>query len=312
MSIRQDLLGPLPKADQWKTMFAGKLAQPNELAMQVFRTQKLAGKPFLEQAKELERLYWQNPDSGTEDIVFFNHVRAGTLNAARRFYLESRENLLDSVRTANGLGQYVYLCGYFKGDAKLCEMALEDSRSGSFGDMRLHLWDVAIRDDRTQLTTQVDELITRYESNEGPQSRGARLKSFLPLLPALSDPKDPQHKKAIHYFGNDVEWVDLRWLWVEKFKLPKEDAIAFLGGRETDAARHALVCYLDGDTEGAHSAADAAVDQENIPARIRVLARCVSMKLAKNAAEPVVADLKPAGATSARAAVFARLTEKQK
>jgi hypothetical protein len=309
--IRQDQLAPLPKAAEWETELAEQLTQPTELSMQVYRVQKLVGKPFVEQAKELERLYWQNPDSGTEDIVFFHYAGGGALDAAKRFYMESRENLNDSVRTSNGLGHYAYLTGYFKHDATLCAMAMRDSASSSYQDMVLHIWDAATRDDRASLEKIAGELIERYEPDAGRKSTGRKLRDFLPLLPALADVKDPQHKTAIGYFRGDADFVILRWLWIEKFKLSKEDAIAFLGGRETDAARHVLVCRLDGDGESARKAADALMDQENIRAEQRVLARCVSMELAKDTPEPVVPDLKPAGAVSARTAVMARLGKNQ-
>jgi hypothetical protein len=309
--IRQDKLAPLPKAAEWEIELAEQLPQPTELAMQVYRTQKLVGKPLLEQAKELERLYWQNPDSGTEDVVFLHYAKAGALDAAKRFYLESRENLNDSVRTSNGLGHYAYLVGHFKGDAAFCEMAMEDSRSASYQDMVLHIWDAAVHDDRSALAKLADELIQRYEPEAGAKAAGPMLKHFLRLLPALANPNDPEHKAAIGYFRGEANWTILRWLWIEKFQLSKDDAIAFLGGRETDAARHVLVCYLDGDAAGARAATDALMDQENPRADVRVLARCVSMELAKDVPEPVVPDLKPADATSARAAVMARLPKNQ-
>jgi hypothetical protein len=310
--VRKDEAGSLPKLAKWKTQLSEQLPQPTLLAIQVYRTEKLVGRPFLERAKELERLYWQNPDSATEDTVFFHYSCAGALDAAKRFYLESRENLNDSVRTSNGLGHYAWLVGYFKGDASLREMAMEDSASSSYQDMILHIWDAAIQDDRVELKKLTEEAIERYEPDASKKSVGRRLKEFLPLLPALSNAADPQHKKAIDFFHGEASWVVLRWLWIEKFKLSKDDAIAFLGGRETDPARHVLVCYFQGDAEGARSGTDALLDREDVRAELRVLARCVSMKMAKGVSEPSVPDLKPVDAVSARAAVLARLADKQR
>jgi len=311
-SIRLDLLAPLPKAGEWMAKSAEQLPQPTKLSINAVWQKKYAERPLLDIAKELERLYWQNPDCEMEDWVFLYYAKAGAFNAARRFYLESRENLLDSVKTSNGLGHYAYLVGYLKNDASLREMALEDSRCGSYGDMQLHIWDAAIQDDRAQLRRQVEELIERYEREKGPEAPGARLKGFLLLLPALANANDPKHKQAISYFGNDPNWVILRWLWIDKLKLPKDEAIAFLGGRETDAPRQVIICYLDGDAEKARSAAEALMHQVGTSAERCILAKFLSMKVGKGATEPVVADMKPAGASSARAAVLARLAEKQK
>jgi hypothetical protein len=308
-SIRRDLRGPLPKADEWMAAMVERLPQPTKFSVHAVWDTKFHGKSLLETARELEKMYWQNPDSQMEDWVFLYYARSGAFGAARRFYLESRENLLDPVGTSSGLGHYVYTVGYLENDTDLREMALKDSASGSYADMLLHIWDAGIRDDRDELKQQVDELIERYESTDGPMSRGARMKQFLPLLPALANAGDPRHQEAINYFGNDASWVMLRWIWIEKFKLSKEDAIAFLGGRETDAARHVLACYLDGDAEKTVQASDGLMRQSDASAEQCILARFLGDKLAK-IKEPDVPDLKPANASSARAAVLARLAEK--
>ncbi|MDB6040369.1 MAG: hypothetical protein JWM99_4210, partial [Verrucomicrobiales bacterium] len=57
----------------------------------------------------------------------------------------------------------------------------------------------------------------------------------------------PKHEIALHYFGRSANWTTLRWIFCEQFKLTPEDAIQFLGGRETDLYRRALICYLDKD-----------------------------------------------------------------
>jgi hypothetical protein len=127
------------------------------------------------------------------------------------------------------------------------------------------------------------------------------------LLPALADPKDAKHQQALTYFGSEPKWVILRWLWIEKFKLSTDDGITFLGGRETDAARHALVCYLEGDVEKTRTAVDQLMHHTDAAAEQCVLARFLSMKLSKDVKEPSVPDLRPKDAGSARAAVMARL-----
>jgi hypothetical protein len=267
---------------------------------------------MLEQAKELERLYWQNPDSEMEGWVFSLYTKAGAFDAARRFYVESRENFLDSVKIASGVGTCAYVLGYLKNDATLRKLALEDSASASYNDMLLGIWDAAIRDDRDELQLRVDELIERYEGDDGPEAVGKKIKRFLRLLPALEDPKHPQHQTATHYFRNYLGAVIVRWIWIEKFKMSKEDAIEFLGGKEADAIRHVLVCYLEGDAEKTRVAADAFINQDDARLEQCVLAKFISLKLATDSKEPAVPDLKPARVTSARAAVLARIAEKVK
>ena len=124
-------------------------------------------------------------------------------------------------------------------------MVLADSSSGSLNDMCLHIWDAALEDNTNALRQNTQELIDRYENKKGPASRGRTLLAFLPLLPALRDPQHADHQKALEYFGRDAWWLMLRWFWIEKFHLKTQDAVTFLGGRETDRIRRVLICYLD-------------------------------------------------------------------
>jgi hypothetical protein len=308
-SIRQDLRASLPKAQEWMSASVEQLPQPTRTGVYATWNTKFSGKSLLQIAEELEKLYWQNPDSKMEDWVFLYYAKAGAFNAARRFYKESHGNLLDPVYTSNGLGHYAFILGYLLNDASLRQMALEDSASASYDDMILHMWDAAIQDSRAELANQVDELIERYEKDKGPKAFGAQLKEFLPLLPALANAKDPKHSEAISYFGKDTICVTLRWIWIEKFKLSKEDAIAFLGGRETDAPRHVLICYLDGDAEKTLQACNELMHRNDANAEQSILAKYLCDKLAKTK-ELDVPELKPADASSARTAVLARLAEK--
>src|SRR5208283_1487228 len=193
------------------------------------------------------KLYWKNPDCGLEDRVFRDYAYVGAFKSARRFYTEARTNIIDPVEFSNRLGLMAYVTAYLSKDEAMRQMVLEDSKSGSFNDMCLRIWDAALRDDTAELEQNIRDLIERYETQKGPESRGRRLLGFLPLLPALRDPQHADHEKALHYFGRDDSWLILRWLWIEKFNVKSPDAVTFLGGGGTDTYRHLLVCYLDGD-----------------------------------------------------------------
>ena len=64
------------------------------------------------------------------------------------------------------------------------------------------------------------------------------------------DPKNPKYSEALDYFSGTDRWSILRWIWIRRFELPKEDAITFLGGRENEPFLGFLVHYLLGDQEG--------------------------------------------------------------
>jgi hypothetical protein len=239
--------------------------------------------------------------------VISYYSQAGAFPAARRFYLRARTNFLDTVAVSQGIGQSAFVLGYCLHDPQLRQLALEDSASASSGDMMLHIWDAALRNDRTALKEITEEMIERYEPKAGADSRARRLREFLPLLDALVDAAHPRHKEAIDHFGNYNGWVFLRWIWIEKFKLSKEDAIAFLGGREASPAVHPLVCALEQDVEGATKALDEMINKNDLPIPMMVLATYTCRKAAKQSLDTAVPDLMPRDATPTRSAVLARL-----
>lgn len=285
---------------------AERLPQPSRLYISAMWQTKFANKESVPVAQELERLYWQNPDGGFEDNVFNSYIHAGAFASARRFYGQSRSNILSPVAVSHGRGRTAFVMGCIFDDPELRRMAMEDSSSGSSSDMIMHIWDAAIRDDLDDLQENTQELIDRYETSSGPNSRGKRLMKFLALFPALKDPKHPSRREALTYFGKENQWIVLRWIWIEKFKLPPNDAITFLGGRENDAMRRVLVCYLEGNLSGAQEAlkeykraTDRAMDGF-------FLAHYVTHKLAKEPEKPDQ-DLQPVDASTTRDLLAAKL-----
>jgi hypothetical protein len=308
-SIRRDLRKPVLHAEDLMAELAEKLAQPTQLYADAVWYTKFAPLTDLERARELEKNYWKNPDCGLEDWVVRYYCLAGDLKAARRFYIEARENFLDSVRTSNGVGQPAFVLGYILHDSKLRQMAFEDSASGSYADMTLHIWDDAIRKDSTELGAQVEELIERYEPNTGKDSAGRRLQNFLPFLPALANSKDPQHREAIHYFERDTSWYILRWIWIQNFKLSKQDAIAFLGGDEAGGPIRVVNLYLEGDAKKTAATMTELSHKNEGRTEQLALASCLSRTLNGGSLDAGTPDLKPADAASTYKTVLSQLTK---
>jgi len=223
--------------------FEPLVAQPGPIYARAMGYQEL---DHFDRAVKYEELYWKNPDAGLESMIFRNYLLAGAFKSARRFYAQSRDNLDDPITVSNGLGLLAYASGVLRKDPLLCQWAIEDSFCGSYRDMTLQIWEAARKDNRGELKQNVVELIERYESDE-PNGAGARLSNFLHLLPSLADPAGKRHAEALRYFGKSPDWIFLRWMWIDQFKLPKEEAIEFLGGRESDQLRRALVSYYDKD-----------------------------------------------------------------
>lgn len=295
------------KADILLPQLAEKLPETTHLNLNAVYPIKYAKKNPFEIAQALERLYWQDIECGFENHVFNNYLLAGAYKSARRFFVQTRPYVLDPIAVSNGRGSVAFVMGYVLDDPELRRVALEASRSGSASDMSMHIWEAAIRDNAADLKANTQELIDRYETRSGASSRGRRLMGFLPLLPALKDPKHADRSEALNYFGDSAQWLVLRWIWINKYKLSKDDAIRFLGGRETDPFRHVLICYLESDAAAAKEALKGYADPDKRFSEQTFLAYYLAHSLQKKPFDKPEPDLKPPNARSVREAVFAKL-----
>lgn len=306
-TLNNEALAKIPHAVDLKYQFAETLPQPTRLYVRCVYDRKFKTLGNLERGQEMEKLYWKNPDCGMEDRVFRNYAVSGAFKSAKRFYTQARTNIIDPVGFSNRLGLMVFVTAYLLNDEGMRQMVLEDSRSASFNDMCLHIWDAAIHDNSTELEQNVRALIERYETQKGPESRGRRLLEFLPLLPALRDPQHADHQKALQYFGRDDSWLVLRWLWIEKFNLKSHDAITFLGGRETDLCRHVLVCYLDRDEKALVDATNQFLASRDTVDEFSVLSSFLCRKLHHPTDSLEGPDLKPVDSRSIRQLVLSEV-----
>lgn len=311
-SINSNERTNVPKADVLMPQLAQKIPETTRIHLSAVWDSKYTNKNPFEVAQALERLYWQDVSSGFENEIINNYVKAGAYKSARRFFMQTREYVLDPVQVSNTRGQIAFVLGYLENDPELRRAAMLASRSGSSSDMYLHIWEAAIRDDIPQLTKNIQQLVSRYQSSAGPDSSGRKMLKFLPLLPALKDPNHASREEALRYFSNEAGWTVLRWIWIQKFKLPNEDAITFLGGRETEAFRHILVCSLEGKRKEAEVALQSYLESTSRFNEQTLLAGYVTDKMRNKPFNKPEPDLKPAEVVSVREAVLARLKEKQR
>lgn len=211
---------------------------------------KSVDQQHLDQARELERLYWDNDTEEMGRRTLQAYLTAEAYPSVIRFYQQIRSNLTDTISFSHRLGHSLFLLGYFQTNANLQSWAIENSQSGSGSDMQLSFYRAAAKDDQKALAAAVEEFVERYESGSGPESPGRKLQGFLPLLPALADSKSAKYSEALEYFAGSDRWSILRWICVRRFGLPQEDAITFLGGRENEPFLGFLVQYLLADQDG--------------------------------------------------------------
>ena len=305
-AIDNEGLRQLPKAADLKYSIAETLPEPTLVKVRATFDRKYRGVDIFERAQEYERMYWQNPDSGLEGRTLFGYMVSGCYASVRRFYNQSRSNYTDPVGFSNVSGLELFVLGYALNDADLRAKVLEDSRSASYSDMIMHIWEAGIQDDAKQMEAGAKELVDRYEQEQGVNSLGRRLLKFLPLLPALKDPKHSSRREAVEFFGKEPGWTILRFIWIEKYKIPVSEAAVLLGGRENDAFTQLLIAYLEKDKPKVRENRDL-LNTPDARNEYRVLAACLYERLAPNEHNYRDVDLKPAGAMSIRQAVLQKL-----
>ena len=231
-----------------ETELAESIPVPIPLKINALFAEQYAYMSNLDRAREFEKLFWQDPDSGLEERVITSYIAAGAFDSAKRFYYEIRTMLDLGVGFSNNSSPQLWTIGFLQKDESLMKTALADGNTGSYRAMMTALWNYAVHEDYDGMTQEMDDLIQRYESQQGPESAGRVLKGFVPLIPALKDPQNPDHEKALDYFGKSDKGTVLRVILILKYGINEKDAIRFLGGPETDRFRHLVVLYLQNNT----------------------------------------------------------------
>jgi hypothetical protein len=286
-------LKEIPKVENLKYSLADSLPQPTKLYVRSIDSRDIAGLEPFERGRKLEEFFWRSSDEELQTVVVSAYLSHPAYKAAKRFYLRTRTSITDPVAFSNNGGNLLWLVGFFTNDPELRRMSLEDSRSGSFSDMIINLWEHAFNDDLTAMESQVDELIERYESDDGKDSLGRLLQRFLPLAPALKDLKHPKRAEALRHFGRAPGWISLRWIWIQKYRMPANDAITFLGDRETDHLRDVLIAVIDKDQPGALEKINSYFAAHPTISEKTLIAQDAYGKLHPHRPEPDAPDLKP-------------------
>ncbi len=305
-ALDQAALEKVPGGTELKPALAKNLPQPSDMYYLAIAGHELAKLEPFSRAQAVERLYWRAPDSRLESRVFWQYLYAGAYKSARRFYTQVRKNLTDPVAFSNRMGRTAWLLGYLLDDPELRKMAIQDSASGSSADMMIQIWDAAARNNTKELQARVQDYAGRYDSDRAGDTLGKRLFEFLPLLPALRDSAHEKREQALTHFGKTEMAAIIRWIWIKEFKLPKADAIKFLGGRDTGLFPHVLVQYLEQDEKQTAEALRSIEASGNWRDENLLLGRHLWYQLQRQT-EPADIDLKPAQVSYVREAVAAKL-----
>jgi hypothetical protein len=305
-SISQQKIDQVANLKDLRNQLANSVPVPVPIKIDILGDGMFPNMSRLEQYRKLEQLFWEYPDYQIEHKVIKDYIHVCAFDSVKRFYFQMRKLIESDVQFSNLTGPFLWAVGFMQKDEELMRTAMEDSDTGSYQAILLAFWNSAAHDDDEGMSREMDYLIERYESKAGTESTGRILKGFVPLLPALKDPKHPDHGKALDYFGKRNEGQVLRTILVLRCGLSTNDAIRFLGGQETDRYRNVLMTYLLKDKE--RMKVVFADYEKNTVSDVRwVMAKWMYHDLVDGSASVEDKDLSVPGATSIRQAVLEKL-----
>lgn len=289
--------------------FARNFPEPSPVQVDALYAKDYAPMTNFDRARALEKVYWQNQESGVESRVFDNYVMAGAYTSARRFYIRARGNIYDPVGFGNSLAHECFILAWLRDDRDLMKMALQDGSTGSGLNFEDLIYACAIREEYGTMDRLAIGLAQRYEPESGSNSIGRRLHGFIPLIPALKDPASTNRIQALDYWGKDGTMSILRWILARKYNLSPDETARFLGGEESDPFRRVLILYARGDKAGIRAAWNDFMDAKPVDRAAIALASYLTNDLAPDAGQRDESDLMPPGATFIADAVKAELAK---
>lgn len=305
--MNDNTAGQIPGKQEFQEALARKLLEPTILQVNTLWEKQYEPMDSWTRGQALEKLFWEHPNIRIHSWIYNNYLCAHAHQSARRFYDQMSEFIREPVQFSNGLGKERYVQAYLEGDAAGMKKALSDCACGSMNHMIMLMWDACARDNLPELRRQIDEAIDRYDSARKSNSRTQRLKAFLPLIPALKNPADPGHAKALDYFADDSAWPVLQWIMIKQYQLGTPDAIRFLGGENTDTVRQFLAAYLQKDKPKFEKLFQDLARSDLSVKSVFALTTCLRNELLEAPVPQDQPDLKPKSATSLVESVLAAM-----
>ena len=239
----------VPGSNELRLDLLAAQAEPSA-AMFLASWGKYDSMPPFQAAQEMEKLFWQRPGSDLPfNEIFSHYLAAHADDSARRFYQQAEGYVNDGIGFSNEMGPRRFTLAMMEKDRNAMQEALEAGATGSFSDMVANMMADAVQEDYRALESQIDSCLQRYPPQPGKESMMQKLKDFLPLIPALKDPAHVDHARALDFFGAYDQWPTMQWVLLQNAKLPTDEAVRFLNGRNTNPERLAMVAYLLKDKE---------------------------------------------------------------
>jgi thiol-disulfide isomerase/thioredoxin len=233
---RLDLINRVAAAAPW-SIHTQVVAAYEELAVKE--------KKSFEYARRLEELGWQNLTAVEEAEIFCRYVGAHAYDAARRFYDAIVPFVSDTVAFSNNGAPGRFLFAWWELDDAGMRRAMADGATYSWRDLSTQVAYALHSGKLDEAERLISAIIERYGDNKGTL---AKFRAWLPLVPALKDPKHPDHDKAISSFAvSDYGWVPTQFMLARDAKLTNEEAVRFFDRPQASVHAKMIIAWLQGD-----------------------------------------------------------------
>ena len=205
--------------------------------------------PPLKRAQAYERAFWADPHDDLVAKIFDSYIEAQATQAATRFYDHAVPVMTNPGILSDNIAPARLTLALLDGDHETAEKILKQTGTGSYQDYVNRIACAATRNDTALIEKTIKDYLARTSTllRQLHDSQLTKLLGFLPLWPAITTPGHPDREKALDYFSDYNEWPTLQWLLIKQTKMPKRDAIRFLGGNKALGERQLMVDYLRGD-----------------------------------------------------------------
>lgn len=192
-------------------------------------------------AQALERAHWSTGLGIAPKAVFLNYVRANAPGSAFRFYDRWHEAAVDSGDAKSRFASAVFALAVLQADAPRAHALRKESGVEA-------TWTEALLgEDAAAARKALDAQLEKFPNAIAAPAFRALRDDFLPLLPALKDPKNPDHAKALDAFPKSDLLLLEQWVVYARAHLSPVEAVRFFTAPEMTGDRLMVVAALQGD-----------------------------------------------------------------
>ncbi|MEA3213381.1 MAG: hypothetical protein QOE70_6438 [Chthoniobacter sp.] len=192
-------------------------------------------------AQALERAHWSTGLGIAPKVVFLNYVRANAVTSAFRFYDRWSETAIDKGDERSRLATAAFTLAALQSDTVRAQTLLKDVHPHAAITAAL------LNEDLGGATKAIAAYLKKFPKAMATPAYESLRDDVFPLIPALKDPKHPDHARALETFPKEDFLLFDQWVIYSRAHLSPADAIRFFSTSEMTGERALVVAALKGD-----------------------------------------------------------------